>query len=210
MQGQMLGNWLLSRLWWQPRRLRRWPRRRVLHRTHGPSFAPAARLLQLPPLKTWRVLCVAAKACNAAAEACKSSWTLLVYCVYVIANFMDFSWQAAAFTNHVASGALNSEFAAERQRLKGRIEHHRTQHTEAMRDKSPTENKSCRLMEKLAAAETKKEDLSRQLATEKKDANRACAEAQAARAEAKLAPAKVNLARQRAEEAEASHSSQRG
>jgi hypothetical protein len=122
---------------------------------------------------------------------------------------MDFSWQAAAFADHVASGALTSEFAAERQRLKGRIEHLRTQHTEVVRDKSAVENKSRRLMEKLAAAEAEKEDLSRQLAAEKKDANRACAEAQAARAEAKLARAEANLARQRAEEAEASHNSLR-
>jgi chromosome segregation ATPase len=35
---------------------------------------------------------------------------------------MDFSWQAAAFADHVASGALTLEFAAERQRLKGRVE----------------------------------------------------------------------------------------
>jgi chromosome segregation ATPase len=35
---------------------------------------------------------------------------------------MDFSWQAVAFTDHVASGALTLEFAAERQRLEGRIE----------------------------------------------------------------------------------------
>jgi hypothetical protein len=34
---------------------------------------------------------------------------------YVVANLMVFSWQAAAFTDHVASGALTSEFAAERQ-----------------------------------------------------------------------------------------------
>jgi hypothetical protein len=35
---------------------------------------------------------------------------------------MDFSWQATAFADHVASGALTSEFAAERQRLVARIE----------------------------------------------------------------------------------------
>jgi hypothetical protein len=35
-------------------------------------------------------------------------------------------------------------------------------------------------MEKLAAAEAKKEDLSLQLVAERKDANRACAEARAA------------------------------
>jgi hypothetical protein len=122
---------------------------------------------------------------------------------------MDFSWKATAFADHVASGALTSEFAAERQRLEGRIERLWTQHIEAVRDKSAAENKSRRLMEKLAAAEAEKEDLSRQLAVENKDANRACTEAQAARAEAKHARAEANLARQRAEEAETSHSSLR-
>jgi hypothetical protein len=122
---------------------------------------------------------------------------------------MGFSWQAAAFADHVVSGALTSEFTAERQRLEGRIDCLRTQHTKAVWDKSAAENKSHRLMEKLAAAEAEKEDLSRQLAAEKKDANRACAEVQAARVEAKLARAEANLARQCAEEAETSHSSLR-
>jgi DNA repair exonuclease SbcCD ATPase subunit len=128
----------------------------------------------------------------------------------VIANLMDFSWQAAAFVDHVASGALTLEFAVERRRLEGRIERLRTQHTEVVRDKSAAENKSRRLMEKLSAAEAEKEDLSRRLAAEKKDADRAYAEAQAAHVEAKLARAEANLARQHAEEAETSHSSLRG
>jgi hypothetical protein len=55
-QGRMLGNWLLSWLRWRPRRLWQRPRRTVLRRTHGPSFAPAARLHRPPPLKTWWVL----------------------------------------------------------------------------------------------------------------------------------------------------------
>ena len=92
---------------------------------------------------------------------------------------MDLSWQAASFVDHVASSALTSEFAAERQRLEGRIERLRAQHTEAARDKSATENKSRRLTKKLAAAEAEKEDLRRQLAAERKDVNRACADAQA-------------------------------
>jgi chromosome segregation ATPase len=54
----------------------------------------------------------------------------------------------------------------------------------------------------VAATEAKKEDLRRQLAAERKDTNRACAEAQAAQAEAKLALAEASLARQRAEEVE--------
>jgi chromosome segregation ATPase len=93
----------------------------------------------------------------------------------VVVNLMDFSWQAAAFADHVASGALTSEFAAERQRLEGRIERLRAQHTDAVRDKSAAENKSCTLSKRLAAAEAEKEDLRRQLAEERRDANRACA-----------------------------------
>jgi DNA repair exonuclease SbcCD ATPase subunit len=127
----------------------------------------------------------------------------------VVANLIDFSWQAAAFADHVASGALTSEFAAERQRLEGGIERLQTQHTKVVWNKSSAENKSHRLMVKLAAAEAEKEDLSRQLTAERKDANRACAEAQAAQVEAKLARAEASLARQRAEEAETSHSSLR-
>jgi hypothetical protein len=115
---------------------------------------------------------------------------------------MDVLWQEAAFADHVASGALTSEFAAERQRLEGRIERLRAQHTDAVRDKSAAENKSRRLAERLAAAEAEKEDLKRQLAEERRDANRACAEAQSTQAEAKLARAEASLARQRAEEME--------
>jgi hypothetical protein len=59
-------------------------------------------------------------------------------------------------------------------------------------------------MEKLAAAVAEKEDLSRQLAAERKDANRACASAQA---EVKLARVEASLACQRAEELETSLSS---
>jgi chromosome segregation ATPase len=87
----------------------------------------------------------------------------------------------------MSQGALTSEFAAERRRLEGRIERLRTQHTEAVRDKSVAENKSRNLMEKLSSAEAEKEELCRRLAAEKEDADRARAEAQAARAEANLA-----------------------
>jgi hypothetical protein len=62
---------------------------------------------------------------------------------------MGFLWQAAAFANHVASGALTSEFAAEIERLQA-------QHTDVVREKSAAENKSPRLMERLAAAEAEK------------------------------------------------------
>jgi hypothetical protein len=108
----------------------------------------------------------------------------------------------AAFSDHVVSGALTSEFAAERQRLEGRIERLRAQHTDVVWDKSATENMSCRLGERLAAAEAEKEDLMRQLAEERRDANRACAEAQAAQAKAKLAREEASLTRQRFKEME--------
>jgi hypothetical protein len=110
---------------------------------------------------------------------------------------MFFPWQAAAFADHVASGALSSEFAAERQRLEGRIERLRAQHVDAVRDKSPAENKSHRLAERLATAEAEKEDIRRRLAEERSDANKACAQAQSMQAEAKLVRAGASLARQR-------------
>jgi hypothetical protein len=84
----------------------------------------------------------------------------------------------------------------------GRIECLRAQHTDAVRDKSATENKSRRLAERLAAAEAEKEDLRRQLTEERRDANKACAEVQSAQAEAKLAWAEASLAYQRGEEME--------
>jgi chromosome segregation ATPase len=108
------------------------------------------------------------------------------------------------------SWALTSEFAAERRRLEGRIERLRTQHTEAVRDKSAAKNKSRNLMDKLSAAEAEKEELGRWLATEKEDADKACAEAQVARADAKLARADASLALQRVAEAKANHRSLRG
>jgi hypothetical protein len=83
---------------------------------------------------------------------------------------MDFSWQATAFADHVVSGALTLEFAAERQRLEGKVERLRAQHADAVRDKSAAENKSHRLTERLAAVEVEKKDLRRQLAVEREDA----------------------------------------
>jgi hypothetical protein len=59
------------------------------------------------------------------------------------------------------------EFSVERRRLQGRINRLQMQHTEAVRNKSATKNKSCKLLEKLTAAEMEKEDLSRQLAKER-------------------------------------------
>jgi hypothetical protein len=46
-----------------------------------------------------------------------------------------------------------------------------------VRDKSAAENRSHKLKEKQASAEAEKEDLDRQLAAEKEDANKACTEA---------------------------------
>jgi hypothetical protein len=79
-----------------------------------------------------------------------------------------------------------------------------------MRDKSAAENKNHNLMEKLLAAKAEKEYLSYRLPAEKNDADKACAEAQAARADAKVARAEDNLALQHAAEAEVSHRSLRG
>jgi hypothetical protein len=111
--------------------------------------------------------------------------------------------QAAAFAEHITSGVLTLEFSTERQRLEGRIERIRTQHTEAVRDKSATENKGSNLLEKLSATEAEKEDLGRWLAAEKEDAEKAHTEAHAARAEA-------NLALKRATDAESGQRSLRG
>jgi uncharacterized protein YPO0396 len=72
-----------------------------------------------------------------------------------------------------------------------------------VREKSPAESKSHKLSEKVAAMEAEKADLWRQLAEERREANKAIADAQAAQAEAKLAWAEGSLARQLAEELEA-------
>jgi phage shock protein A len=76
-------------------------------------------------------------------------------------KFDGFLRQAAAFAEHVASGALTLEFAAERQQLEGRIERLQAQHTEAVQDKSAAENNSRKLKEKLTAMDAEKEDLGR-------------------------------------------------
>jgi hypothetical protein len=105
-------------------------------------------------------------------------------------------WQAADFADHVASGALTAEFAAE-------VEHLRAQHADAVREKSAAESKNRRMTEKVAAMEAKKGDLRRQLVEERKESNRAIADAQAAQAEAKVARPEGSLARQCDEELEA-------
>jgi regulator of replication initiation timing len=104
--------------------------------------------------------------------------------------------QAADFADHVASGVLTADVAAE-------VENLQAQHADAVRDKSAAESKNRRLVEKVATLEAEKTDLRRRLAEERREANQAVAEAQAAQAEAKVALAKGSLASQRAEEWEA-------
>jgi hypothetical protein len=101
--------------------------------------------------------------------------------------------QAADFADHVASGALTADVA-------GEVESLQAQHADAVREKSAAESKNRRLSEKVAALEAEKTDLRRQLAEERREANKAIADAQA---EAKVARAEGSLARQRAEELEA-------
>jgi multidrug efflux pump subunit AcrA (membrane-fusion protein) len=75
------------------------------------------------------------------------------------------------------------------------VERLRTQHADAVREKSAADSKCRKLADKVAVLEGEKADLRRQLAEERKEANEALAKAQAAQAEA-------NLARQRAEQLE--------
>jgi hypothetical protein len=91
-------------------------------------------------------------------------WWLVFY--IMTSNMTVFLCQATAFAEHIASGVMTAEFATKRRRLEGRIEHLRTQHTEAVRDKSAVENRSRNLLEKLSAVEAEKEDLGRRLAAE--------------------------------------------
>jgi hypothetical protein len=74
---------------------------------------------------------------------------------------------------------------------------------DAVREKSAAESKNRRLTEKVAAMEAEKMDLRCQLTEERREANKAIADAQAAQAEAKVARAEGSLARQRADELEA-------
>jgi hypothetical protein len=82
------------------------------------------------------------------------------------------------------------------------VERLRTQHADAVREKSAADSKCRKLADKVAALEGEKTDLRRQLAEERKEANEALAKAQAAQAEANLARVEGSLARQRAEQLE--------
>jgi hypothetical protein len=81
--------------------------------------------------------------------------------------------QAADFVDRVASGVLTADVAAKVERL-------RAQHADTVREKSAAESKNRRLAEKVAALEAEKTDLWRQLVEERKEANQAIAETQAA------------------------------
>jgi hypothetical protein len=101
--------------------------------------------------------------------------------------------QVADFANRTASGALTAVVSAEVERL-------RTQHADAVREKSAADSKCRKLADKVAALEGEKADLRRQLAGERRETNEALVQAQATQAEAKLARAEGNLARERAEQ----------
>jgi hypothetical protein len=91
---------------------------------------------------------------------------------------------------------LTADVAAEVERLRAQL-------ADAVREKSAAESKNRRLSEKVAALEAEKTDLRCQLAEERREANKAIADAQATQAEAKVARAEGSLARQLAEELEA-------
>jgi hypothetical protein len=80
------------------------------------------------------------------------------------------------------------------------VERLRSQHADAVREKSAVESKGRRLAAKVAALEGERADLRCQLVEERRGANQAITEAQAAQAEAKLAWAEGSLTSQRAEE----------
>jgi chromosome segregation ATPase len=82
------------------------------------------------------------------------------------------------------------------------VERLRTQHADAVREKSAADSKCRKLADKVAVLEGEKADLRRQLAVEREEATEALAKAQAAQAEANLARAEGSLARQRTEQLE--------
>jgi hypothetical protein len=94
--------------------------------------------------------------------------------------------QVADFANRTASGALTAVVSTKVERL-------RTQHANAVREKSAADSKCRKLADKVAALEGEKADLRRQLAGERRETNEALVKAQAAQAEG-------NLARERAEQ----------
>jgi chromosome segregation ATPase len=91
----------------------------------------------------------------------------------------------ADFANRTASGALTAVVSAEVERL-------RTQHADAVREKSAADSKCRKLADRVATLEGEKADLRRQLAGERRETNEALVKAQAAQAEANLARAEAN------------------
>jgi hypothetical protein len=81
-----------------------------------------------------------------------------------------FTCQAADFADHIVSGALTADFAAE-------VESLRAQHVDAVREKSAAESKNRRLSEKVATLEAERTDLRRQLVEERREANKAITDA---------------------------------
>jgi hypothetical protein len=84
-----------------------------------------------------------------------------------VADFLMCALQVADFTSRTASGALTAALSAEVERL-------RTQHADAVREKSASDSKCRNLTNKVAALEREKVDLRRQLAAERREANEAC------------------------------------
>jgi chromosome segregation ATPase len=82
------------------------------------------------------------------------------------------------------------------------VERLRTQHADAVREKSTADSKCRKLADKVVVLEGEKTDLRRQLVEERREANEALAKAQAALAEANLARAEGSLARERAAQLE--------
>jgi hypothetical protein len=104
----------------------------------------------------------------------------------------------ADFASRTASGALTVAVAADVERL-------RTQHADAVREKSTADSKCRKLADKVATLEGEKADLRRQVAGERRETNEALVKAQAAQAEANLARAEalVTALESRVERAEA-------
>jgi chromosome segregation ATPase len=84
--------------------------------------------------------------------------------------------------------------------MSAEVERLRTQHADAVWEKSAADSKCRKLADKVAALEGEKTNLRRQLAEERREANEALAKAQAALAEANLARVEGSLARERAEQ----------
>ena len=84
--------------------------------------------------------------------------------------------------------------------MSAEVERLRTQHADAVREKSASDSKCRKLAEKVAALEKEKADLRRQLMEERREANEAIAKEQSAQAEARLARAEGNVAKELAGE----------